>query len=94
MKSRASWALAAVAGALVCCVLSFYRASDAAPPADNQPFANAIQQRMDMIAELKAIRELLKEQNALLRAQNELLGSTGTNAIPNTPASSPRNPGR
>lgn len=90
MRTRTSCALAAVAGGILCCVLSFYRASDAAPPADNLPFANAVQQRMNMIAELKAIRELVKEQNSLLRAQNELLGAAaGINPMPNTPAKRP-----
>ena len=46
-----------------------------APAAGNQPFANAVQQRMEMIAELKAIRMLLKEQNGLLKEQNRLLRS-------------------
>ena len=77
MKRSGSWALGVAAGALACCVLSFYRASDAAPPADNQPFANAIQQRMDMITELRAIHALLKEQSALMREQNDLLRSQG-----------------
>lgn len=80
------WVLAVAAGALVCCVLSFYRASDAAPPANNQPFANSVQQRMDMIAELKAIHGLMKEQNGLIKEQNELLRSLGATAPPNGPA--------
>ncbi len=35
------------------------------------PFANSVQQRAEMIRELKEIKVLLKEQNTLLR--NELL---------------------
>ncbi len=33
-----------------------------------QPFSNSVQQRNEMIRELGAIKALLKEQNALLRA--------------------------
>lgn len=73
MRHRVSWTVAIAAAALFCCVLGFYQALDAAPPADNQPFANPVQQRMNMITELRAIRALLQEQNALLREQNELL---------------------
>jgi hypothetical protein len=49
------------------CVLSFYQASTAAPPA-NMPFANSIEQRLEMLQELKEIKELLKQQNVLLRS--------------------------
>jgi len=68
MTQRAGWILLIVANVLFCCVLSFYQASDAAPPKPREPFANAVEQRMEMIGELKAIRGLLKEQNALLRS--------------------------
>jgi len=86
MTRRTGWALAIGAGALFCCVLSFYQATDAAPPAGNQPFANPVQQRMDMINELKGIRALLREQNLLLREQNELLRSPNPGAASNAPA--------
>lgn len=39
-----------------------------AAPQNRQPFSNAVQQRQQMISELSAIKLLLKEQNALLRA--------------------------
>lgn len=35
--------------------------------AGKPPFANAIDQRQDMIRELREIKELIKEQNALLK---------------------------
>ena len=38
-----------------------------------QPFANSVEQRAEMINELRAIRQLLLDQNALLREQNKLL---------------------
>lgn len=50
---------------------------DGVLPADPEPaqppFANSVQQRMEMIAELKRIRELLTEQNELLSQQTSLL---------------------
>ena len=49
--------------------LALYRNAEAA----NQPFANAVQQRMEMIDQLKGVNTLLKEQNDLLEQQNELL---------------------
>ncbi|HOM16711.1 MAG TPA: hypothetical protein PLQ00_05240 [Thermoguttaceae bacterium] len=53
---------------LICGVLSLYRTSGTAAPAPVEPFANAVAQRSEMIAHLKEIRDLLKEQNALLKS--------------------------
>ena len=41
---------------------------DAAPQAGRPPFSNAVEQRGEMVRQLKEIRALLKEQNALLRS--------------------------
>jgi|GEM_PF-1137611 type VI protein secretion system component VasK len=49
-------------------VLSLYRSTEAAGQAPAEPFANATAQRSEMIACLKEIRDLLKEQNALLKS--------------------------
>jgi cell division protein FtsB len=49
------------------CVLGLYSPSGAQPP-DNLPFANSVEQRQEMIAQLKQINALLKEQNALLKS--------------------------
>ena len=68
MTQRAGWTWLIVANVLFCCVLSFYRATDAAPPKPAQPFANSVEQRMEMIKELREIKGRLKEQNALLRS--------------------------
>lgn len=70
MLRRTSWVLLIAASALLYCVLSFYRTSEAAPKTAPEPFANAVQQRSEMIAQLKEIRDLLKEQNELLRSGN------------------------
>jgi len=70
MKTRSRWALLVAANAVCYGVLSFYQATDAAPPKSSgrPPFANAVEQRMETIAELREIRQLLKEQNELLRS--------------------------
>ncbi|MCH7726828.1 MAG: hypothetical protein IH991_10155, partial [Planctomycetes bacterium] len=39
--------------------------------APKQPFGNAVEQRQQMVRELREIKELLKAQNALLRAQEK-----------------------
>jgi hypothetical protein len=72
MSNRIGWSLLFAAIALGCGVLSLYRA-DAAPR--DAPFASAIEQRMESVAELREIRALLKEQNALLKEQMTLLRS-------------------
>ena len=69
MKSicNSRWTLLAAANLLALGVLGFYSTLGAAPPAGQPPFANPIDQRQDMIRELREIKELLKEQNNLLR---------------------------
>ena len=49
-------------------VLGFYSSSGAAPQGGQPPFANAVEQRNETIRELREIKELLKEQNAMLRS--------------------------
>lgn len=49
-------------------VLGFYSTSGAAPQAGQPPFANPVEQRADTVRELREIKELLKEQNALLKS--------------------------
>lgn len=66
--SASRWPLMLAAGALCLSVLSFYRPTSAAQREPREPFANAVQQRFEIIDELKAINALLKEQNALLRS--------------------------
>ena len=68
MNQRARWTWLIVANVLFCCVLGFYWPTDAAPPKPKQPFANSVEQRMEMIKQLQEIKVLLKEQNALLRS--------------------------
>jgi ABC-type phosphate transport system ATPase subunit len=69
MKGRAGWAALLAANVLCYCVLSFYQTGNAAPgPAGKQPFANSVEQRMEMIRLLTEIKDQLKQQNALLRS--------------------------
>ena len=73
MKTRQMlpFGLLAITGAILLCVLGLYRPSTAADPESsqpNQPFANSVEQRAEMIEQLKAVVAELKEQNALLRS--------------------------
>ncbi len=68
MNRSSKWGLLLVGIVLCCCVLSFYRTTNAQPPQAKEPFANSVEQRMDMIKVLTEIRDQLKEQNALLRS--------------------------
>ncbi len=65
---RCRWTCLLAANAALLGMLGFYSTLGAAPPAGQPPFANPIDQRQEMIRELREIKELLKEQNALLRS--------------------------
>ena len=54
------------AGAALLCMLGFYSLLPAAPPG-KPPFEDAGEQRSEMIRELREIKELIKEQNGLLK---------------------------
>ncbi len=58
------WRALIAANLLVWGGLGIYTTTRAAP---QPPFANSVQQRAEMIRELKEIKVLLKEQNTLLR---------------------------
>ena len=69
MRRRTAWSLLIAANVLCYCVLSFYQTTDAAGPRNNPPpFASSIDQRIEMNRHLRDIKNLLKEQNALLRS--------------------------
>ena len=69
MRRRTAWTILIAANVLFYCMLSFYQTTDAAGPRKNPPpFASSIDQRMEMVGELREIKNLLKEQNALLRS--------------------------
>lgn len=69
MSNRMGWVLLVAANVLLYCVLGFCQ-----NPVSGQrtggdpPFANAVEQRNETIAQLKEIKDLLKEQNALLKS--------------------------
>ncbi|MBN1396027.1 MAG: hypothetical protein JW959_13475 [Pirellulales bacterium] len=67
MNLRKRWWLLVLAGVVCYCVLSFYR-TGAAQTGTVPTLANAPKDRQEMIANLKEIKELLKEQNALLKS--------------------------
>ena len=54
--------------ALLICVLGFYGALSAQAPQVNPPFASAIDQQNEIIAQLKELNRQVKEQNTLLRS--------------------------
>jgi cell division protein FtsB len=64
--SRTRWTVLVVANVLAWCMLCFHQQGTAAPAA--APFANAVEQRIEMIEQLKQTNALLKEQNTLLRS--------------------------
>ncbi len=68
MRRSTAWTLLIVANVLCYCVLSFYQAGFAAPPREPARIANPIEQRAAMLGELQQIRDLLREQNELLRS--------------------------
>ncbi|HOP76766.1 MAG: hypothetical protein WBH86_03065 [Thermogutta sp.] len=58
---------------IMCMLVLGERVVVPAPSVAEQPFANSVEQRAQMISELRAIRQLLSDQNTLLREQNRLL---------------------
>ena len=75
MARRTFYAVIIAASVVFGCVLSFYGPLEAAPRRAPEPFANAVQQRIEMINALKEITTLLKQQNTILKEQNALLRS-------------------
>ncbi len=69
------WPLVGMALALLGCVLGLYQFTNAAPPANDGPFANSVGLRLEMVEQLKMVNAQLKEQNALLREQLTMLRS-------------------
>lgn len=68
LKSGFPLGLLIVLNVAVLGVLGFYSTGGAAPQSGQPPFANSVEQRAEMVRELQEIKELLKEQNALLKA--------------------------
>jgi hypothetical protein len=74
--SRFAWLL--VANVVVASVLGFYSTLGAAPPTGQPPYANQVEQLDEQIRELREIKELLKEQNDLLRGGTTKVPNAGT----------------
>ncbi|MDP6467348.1 MAG: hypothetical protein QF918_06400 [Pirellulaceae bacterium] len=70
-RKALGWTLLIVANVLVISVLSLHRTTDAAPQSARAPFGNSVEQRNNMIKELREIKVLLQEQNALLRDEKD-----------------------
>ncbi|MBX7167609.1 MAG: hypothetical protein K1X74_14865 [Pirellulales bacterium] len=69
MLSRVNpgWKTLVVTHVVSLCMLGFYQSAAAQKPTP-EPFANAVEQRFEMITQLKEINAQLREQNALLRS--------------------------
>ncbi len=71
MRPRGFRGFAAIVAAVVVCgVLGLYRAEKAVSQPPKLPFSNSVEQRAEMIKELREIRRLLEEQNRILRKQH------------------------
>ncbi len=68
MPRKTGLMLLVIANVLCYCVLSFYQTSVAQNSAPRPTLANPVQERIEMISRLEDIRDLLKEQNALLKS--------------------------
>ncbi len=65
----AKWIVPVAGLAALACMLGLWQNSAAAQRTGGEPpFANAVEQRQESNALLREIRDLLKEQNALLRS--------------------------
>lgn len=62
------WAGLVLFNVLALGMLGLYTPSGAAPPRENEPFANSVEQRFEIIRQLKELNAQMKEQNALLRS--------------------------
>jgi hypothetical protein len=76
------WTWLVIANAVLAGVLGFYSTLAAQPQGGLPPFANPVEQRNDQIRELREIKELLKEQNELLRSGANKALHGGNNAKP------------
>ncbi len=65
---RHRWLAFIVLNAAALYVLGLYQGAAAPTQAAGPPFANPIEQRMEIIQQLKDLNASLKEQNALLRS--------------------------
>jgi hypothetical protein len=74
------WTWLVIANVVFAGVLGFYSTLGAAPQAGQPPFANPVEQRADQLRELREIKELLKEQNAMLRG-GALKAVNGVNPV-------------
>ena len=67
MTRKSGLMLLVIANVLCYCVLSFYQ-TGAAQSGSRPTLANPVEERKEVISNLEEIKNLLKEQNALLRS--------------------------
>lgn len=84
-RAYIQWIGGMLAAAVLFGVLGLYRADRAVSQSPQLPFSNSVQQRAEMIKELKEIRKLLEEQNKILRKQaNPTSASSNRSTRPTT----------
>jgi len=62
------WRTLVASHAVTLTMLGLYETSSAAPRATSEPFANAVEQRFEIINQLKEVNGQLREQLTLLRS--------------------------
>lgn len=67
-KNNIRWVVLLCANVALWCVLGLYGNISAAPQGGRQPFANAVEQRAEMVRQMEEINASLKETNTLLRS--------------------------
>ena len=68
MAHKTGFMLLVIVNVLFYCVLSFHQTSDAQMSSPRPTVSNAPEERRELISNLEDIKNLLKEQNALLRS--------------------------
>ena len=78
-KGTWHWPLTLLLGTVVGCILVLCRANVATPQPGRPPFTNSVQQRNEMIQELRDIKNLLREQNKLLQPSHRVEKANSAN---------------
>jgi hypothetical protein len=68
MSRKTGFLFLVILNVMFYCVLSFHQTSDAQMSSPRPTLSNAPEERRELVSNLEEIRNLLKEQNALLRS--------------------------
>ena len=67
-KTMFGMVILTAANVFLACMLGFQQTTSQAQQSGRQPFANSVEQRGEMIEQLKSLNAALREQNELLRS--------------------------